>query len=146
MDTGHWILNEGVILTPETFGFIYEIECVPIGKKYIGKKQMVSRHKKKPLKGNKRKRIEYKESDWKTYSSSSSELVSDINCFGKDKFKFTIIKTCSCKWELAYFEAKLQFERDVLFSQNYYNGIINLRICRAPKSTLEVYKKSKNIL
>ena len=69
-----------------------------------------------------------------------SELNEDIKKLGKDKFKFEIIKFCTCKWELSYFEAKAQFEEDVLFKQDeYYNGIINLRIGRSPKESLEKF-------
>jgi serine/threonine protein kinase len=56
------------------------------------------------------------------------KLLSDIEKFGKDKFKFEIIRFCDSKSELAYYEAKEQFDREVLMSDEYYNGIINLRI------------------
>ena len=59
MDLGHWILNEGVVLDENTFGFIYEITNIANNKKYIGKKQCKSKLKRKPLKGKKNKRIEY---------------------------------------------------------------------------------------
>ncbi|NDB81397.1 MAG: hypothetical protein EB127_01420, partial [Alphaproteobacteria bacterium] len=104
MDLGHWILAEGVNLTEDTFGFIYEIFNTVTGKKYIGKKQCKSKLKRKPLKGKKNKRIEIKESDWKVYTSSSNELNADIVKYGKDKFIFKILKPCKSKWELAYFE------------------------------------------
>lgn len=130
---GHWDLAEGVEINESTFGFIYEITNIIEKKIYIGKKQCNSRIKRKPLKGKKRNRIEYKESDWKTYTSSSENVNNDISRLGKENFTFKIIKTCTCKWELAYFEAKFQFDRNVLFDKNYYNGIINLRIGSAPK-------------
>jgi len=139
MDTGHWILNESVEITEETFGFIYEITNTVTNKKYIGKKQCHSRIKRKPLKGKKRNRIDSKESDWKTYTSSSNELIEDIKKHGKDKFIFKILRTCDSKWALAYFEAKEQMEKDVLFRKDYYNGILNLRIGKAPKQELEKY-------
>jgi len=63
MDLGHWILNDGVCLDENTFGFIYEITNTVTGKKYVGKKQCKSKLKRKPLKGNKNKRIEIKQSD-----------------------------------------------------------------------------------
>jgi len=137
MDLGHWILSENVLLNDNTFGFIYEITNTVNGKIYIGKKQCKSKLKRKPLKGKKNKRIEIKESDWKTYTSSSVELNSDINKYGKDKFSFKIIKTCGSKWELAYFEIKEQIDRGVLMSEKYYNGIINVRIGRPPKNFIE---------
>jgi len=137
MDLGHWLLNEGVILKEDTFGFIYEITNLKNNKKYIGKKQCVSRLKRKPLKGKKRNRIDYKESDWKEYTSSSAELNEDIVKYGKENFKFVILKTCNNKWELAYFEIVEQIKREVLLNTDYYNGIINVRIGRPPKSFLE---------
>ena len=137
METGHWILSESVKLTEDTFGFIYEIINTANGKKYIGKKQCKSKLKRKPLKGKKNKRIEIRGSDWKEYTSSSVELNEDILKFGKDKFIFKIIKTCGSKWELAYFEISEQIEKNVLLRDDYYNGIINVRIGRPPKKFLE---------
>lgn len=140
MDTGHWVLSEGITFDHDTFGFIYEITNTLSGKKYIGKKQCKSKLKRKPLKGKKNKRIEIKESDWKQYTSSSSELNADIEKYGKESFVFKIIKACNSKWELAYFEIKEQLDRNVLMSENYYNGIINVRIGRPPKAFVEENK------
>jgi len=137
MELGHWTLAEGVAITDDTFGFIYEITNTINKKKYIGKKQCKSRLKRKPLKGKKNKRIEIKESDWREYTSSSDNLNGDIEMYGKDKFLFKILKTCGSKWELAYFEIKEQLEREVLLRDDYYNGIINVRIGRPPKKMLE---------
>lgn len=137
MDVGHWLLNEGVNITENTFGFIYEITNLKNSKKYIGKKQCISRLKRRPLKGKKRNRIDYKESDWKEYTSSSAELNEDIQKYGKENFKFVILRACNNKWELAYFEILEQIKREVLLRDDYYNGIINVRIGRPPKSFLE---------
>jgi hypothetical protein len=137
MDLGHWLVNEGVIFNEETFGFIYEIINTATGKKYIGKKQCKTKLKRKPLKGKKNKRIEIKDSDWREYTSSSTELNEDIKKYGKNKFIFKIIKICGSKWELAYFEIKEQIDKNVLFREDYYNGIINVRIGRPPKKLLE---------
>jgi len=136
METGHWILNEGVEITEDVFGFIYLITNLTNNKKYIGKKQCISKFKRKPLKGKKNKRIEYKESDWKTYTSSSVDLNEDIVKIGKKNFRFEILRTCGSKWELAYEEAKEQIGREVLLRSDYYNGILNLRIGRPPKNLL----------
>ena len=137
MDTGIWKVYEAI---PENaFGFIYEITNTINGKKYIGKKQMTRKIRRKPLKGKKRKRIDHIESDWKTYTGSSDALNLDISTLGNDKFIFKILKFCNSKFELSYFEAKMQFEKDVLLSENYYNGIINCRIGKAPKVFLEQY-------
>jgi hypothetical protein len=136
MDTGHWVLNENIIIADNTFGFIYEITNKVNGKKYIGKKQCCIRIKRKPLKGYKRNRITHCESDWKNYTSSSKELNEDIQKHGKDNFEFRIIKICGSKWELGYEEIKEQIARDVLRKNDYYNGIINVRIGTPPKSLL----------
>ena len=106
-------------------------------KRYFGKKQIKTIKKLKPLKGKKNKRHFDAETDWKTYMSSSNELNEDIVKLGKDNFKFEIIRFCDSKFELAYFEAKIQFDNDVLLKDGFYNGIINCRIGRAPRSLLE---------
>ena len=142
MEYGHWILNEGVIINEDTFGFIYEITNNLLNKKYIGKKQCISRIKRKPLKGKTRNRINHRESDWKTYTSSSNELNSDITKQGKENFTFKIIKACGSKWELAYEEIKEQISQNVLLRDDYYNGIINVRIGTPPKDIKQSYLNS----
>lgn len=134
MNLGHWILEENVLFSEDAFGFVYEITNTITGKKYIGKKQCKSKLKRKPLKGKKNKRIEIKESDWKEYTSSSTDLNEDIAKYGKDKFIFKIIRKCDSKWELAYFEIAEQIAKNVLLREDYYNGIINVRIGRPPKN------------
>jgi hypothetical protein len=134
LDCGHWKCLSGVCVDEGMFGFIYEIANTVTGKKYIGKKQCFQQIKRNPLKGKKRRRIEKKTSDWKTYTGSCNELNSDIEVYGKNKFSFTIIKVCNSKWGLAYYEIKEQIERGVLLSDDFYNGIINVRIGKIPNS------------
>jgi len=138
MDLGHWVLSEGVYCSNEFFGFIYEITNTITGKFYIGKKQCLRKIKRKPLKGKTRNRIDHKESDWKSYVGSSNDLLEDIQKYGKENFTFKILKLCNSKWELSYFEAKEQMARDVLLIEGSYNGILNLRIGKAPKSFLNI--------
>jgi len=142
VEHGHWILNESIIIDERTFGFIYEITNNILNKKYIGKKQCISRIKRRPLKGKTRNRIDHKESDWKTYTSSSNELNLDIEKYGKDNFTFKIIKACGSKWELAYEEIKEQISQNVLLRDDYYNGIINVRIGTPPKDIKQSYLNS----
>jgi hypothetical protein len=146
MDIGHWILNENVIIQDDTFGFIYEITNKVTNKKYIGKKQCFKRVKKKPLKGKTRNRISKAESDWKFYTSSSNDVNFDIKTLGKENFEFKILRTCDSKWALAYFEIKEQIDRDVLFKNDYYNGIINCRIGKAPKNEFDKYTENRVII
>lgn len=130
MDLGHWITNLIIEEGNVPYGFIYKITCLPTQKKYIGKKQCKSVLKRKPLKGKKNKRHEVIETDWKTYTSSSRELNEDILKYGKDRFTFEIIELCDSKFALAYREAKIQFDEEVLLRDDYYNGIINLRVSK----------------
>lgn len=125
-DLGHWITS--IPIPEHPYGFIYLITNLVTNKKYIGKKQMQTTKKRPPLKGKTRKRSYVTETDWKFYTSSSNEVNKDISIYGKDKFKFEILQFCNSKSALAYFEAKQQFDREVLLKEDYYNGIINLRI------------------
>lgn len=132
-DTGHWIVNQPI--PPNSYGFIYLITNTLTQKKYIGKKQMLTVQKRRPLKGKVNKRHSIVETDWKTYTGSCNELNKDIEQMGKDKFTFEIIQFCNSKSELAYYEAKEQFSREALLREDYYNGIINLRIGKIKNST-----------
>lgn len=126
-DLGHWTTEIEPALV-DSYGFIYLITNTLTNKKYIGKKQMTTILKRKPLKGKKNKRHEVISTDWKTYTSSCNELNNDIDKHGMENFKFEIIRFCNSKSELAYFEAKEQFDREVLLKEEYYNGIINIRL------------------
>lgn len=144
-DIGHWVVAEGVNFNEDVFGFVYEIVCKINNKKYIGKKQCKTKLKRKPLKGKTRRRIEEISTDWRAYTGSSTELNKDIEKYGKDSFTFAIIKVCRSKWELAYEEIKEQIKRDVLLRDEYYNGIVNVRIGTPPKEIIEEYKTNINI-
>jgi hypothetical protein len=135
MDLGHWQLAEGQMFKENAFGFIYEItnNALAEPKKYIGKKQCVSKIKRKPLKGKKRNRLDQKESDWKTYTGSCRELNEDIQKYGKENFTFKILEWCNSKFELGYKEIKLQLREDVLLRESFYNGIVNCRLSK-PKN------------
>lgn len=131
MDLGHWQYHEN-FPKESCYGFIYEITDLSCDRKYIGKKQIHKVVKRPPLKGKKNRRHVITESDWKSYTGSCNILNERIEELGKDNFKFEILKLCNSKWELAYEEAKLQFEKDVLCTDEYYNGIINCRIGKKP--------------
>ena len=77
----------------------------------------------------KRKKIRgKKESDWRDYYGSSPNLTKDIEKLGKDKFTREILHYCTSKALTSYIEAKEQFERKVLESDDYYNGHIQVRV------------------
>ena len=126
LDLGHWKCEEHWDELP--FGFVYIITNCSNGMKYIGKKQIVKKTRRPPLKGKKRKRIIVGESDWKTYTGSSDRLNADIEKLGKNQFNFEIIRSCGTKSELAYMETFYQFQAEALIREDYYNGILNVRI------------------
>jgi hypothetical protein len=67
-------------------------------------------------------------SDWQDYYGSSDALNQDIERYGKDKFRREILYYCRSKAECNYIEAREQFARRVLESDQYYNGHIRVRV------------------
>lgn len=104
------------------------------GRMYVGKKLFhfsKTTYKTIKLKNGtkKRKKIRGKiESDWQDYYGSSDALLKDIELLGKEKFKREILYFCKSKAETSYTEAKEQFKRKVLESDDYYNGIIQIKV------------------
>lgn len=131
-DLGHWTTEEEIPVNP--YGFVYLITNTITSQQYTGKCQMTSRLRIPPLKGKKRRRIKVSESDWRIYTGSSERLNADIEKHGKDYFRFEILKFCSSKWELKYSELEEQVKRQVLLLDRYYNGIINIKLGKAPKN------------
>ena len=111
-------------------GFVYVITHLSNNKKYVGKKLLKSKRKLPPLKGKTRRRTVVKESDWQDYFGSSDEVKALVEEQGRENFHREILHLCMSKGELSYLEAKEQFDRNVLLSDEYYNGIINCKIHR----------------
>jgi len=131
-----WIYQESVVteLPEDAVGYVYCITNLISGKKYIGKKLSEfskTTYKVVKLKNGtkKRKRIKSKiSSDWITYYGSNIELNKDVELHGSENFKREILHYCKSKAACTYMEAKIQFERKVLESDDYYNGQISCRI------------------
>ena len=121
-------------LPEDCIGYVYIITNLLSGRKYVGKKlAKFSRTTYKTVKlkngTKKKKRIRSKiDSDWQEYRGSSPNLQADIEKLGKENFTRQILHYCKSKAETSYIEAREQFERRVLESEEYYNGIINCRI------------------
>ena len=124
----NWIYNNKDFTEEDigdNYGFVYIITNTISGRKYIGKKFFYS-SKTKVLKGKKKR---YKiSSDWQTYYGSNTELQNDVKIIGEVAFKREIIHLCKSKGECGYLEAKEQFDRCVLESDNYYNTWIMVRV------------------
>ena len=125
-----WTYQEKPIneLPDDVVGFVYQITNTTNDRMYIGKKLAKFKRSRKPLKGRKNKRRYKVDSDWQDYYGSSDELTIDIKKLGKEHFKREILFYCYSKAELSYVEAREQFARKVLESDNYYNGHIRVRV------------------
>lgn len=114
-----WLYNDAVFIPPDPNpyeGFIYIIENLSNGKKYIGKKHFWSRRKNK-----KTNRRVTRDSDWREYYGSSDDLTKDIEALGKEHFKRTILHLCVYKKQMTFLEQKEQWEHNVLLRDDYYN-------------------------
>jgi hypothetical protein len=147
----HWThQGEKVEEMPEGVeAFVYLITNLTDNKKYIGKKLAKFKTTKPPLKGKKNKRRGTKESDWRDYWGSSDKLQEDVEQLGEDKFTREILYYCPSRGIASYLEAREQFERRVLEKDDYYNGIINVRIggskiLKEHLKNIEVKKQSDN--
>ena len=126
----HWTHNGKDILElpNEVVGFVYQITNTTNGRMYIGKKLARFKRSRPPLKGRKNKRRYKVDSDWRDYYGSCDELTIDVNKLGKENFKREVLFFCNSKAELSYVEAREQFARKVLESDDYYNGHIRVRV------------------
>ena len=115
----------------EYVGFVYQITNTLTNKKYIGKKNFYF-SKTKQVKG-KKKKIKV-ESDWKSYYGSNKELQEDVEKNGEEIFRRDILRLCKSKGEFGYYEAKFQFENNVLERDDYYNTWV---MCRVHKKHLK---------
>jgi tRNA A22 N-methylase len=121
-------------LPEDCVGFVYLITNKTNNRMYIGKK--LSKFSKTTYKvvklkngTKKKKKIKSKiDSDWQEYYGSSIELNKDVESLGKDNFTREILFFCKSKAECSYIEAREQFTRRVLESDDFYNGQISVRV------------------
>jgi hypothetical protein len=131
-----WIYkNEPVEQLPEDcVGFVYIITNTVSGRMYVGKKLArfkTTRYKMHTQKNGKKVRKKIRgavASDWQEYYGSSDQLNRDVESLGRDQFRREILYYCRSKAELNYIEAREQFARKVLESDQYYNGHIRVRV------------------
>jgi hypothetical protein len=123
-----------------SFGFIYEVTHLPTGRKYLGKKQLISVTTKalgkKELalitdkRASKKKKVT-KESDWKTYYGSHSEIKSLIKEGKQSEFSREILIFTPSKKLHTYYENKFLFVKGVIEpNSNYINDNIEGRYFR----------------
>jgi hypothetical protein len=112
----------------DQIGFVYVIENLSSGKKYIGKK-LLKFSRTKTVKG-KRKKVKV-DSDWQTYYGSNNALNADVEKLGVNNFRRTILHLCKSKGTANFLEAKEQILNNVLESDNWYNDQIRVRVHRS---------------
>lgn len=129
-----WKYNDLVIsdineIPDGAFGFVYEVVHLPSNKRYIGRKQLISTTTKslgkKELaqltdkRASKKKKVQ-KESDWKTYYGSHSEIKQFIKEGRQEEFERNILEFAFSPKHLTYLETKYLFSLGVLEKQTEY--------------------------
>ena len=122
---------------PQPFGFIYEVTHIETGKKYLGRKQLISVTRKAlgkkelALQTDKRlskKKTVIQETDWKTYYGSHPEIKQMIKDKKHLEFTREILKFVPTKKQLTYFEDKYLYVNGVIEPGSiYYNDNISGR-------------------
>ena len=107
-------------------GFVYRIDNISTGKYYIGKKSFWTRQKDRKT----GKRVT-KESNWKNYHSSNTEVqgwpLSNCEC--------SVLYLCGTKYELGYREIQALIEAHALRDPGCLNQMMgSARIGRCPSS------------
>jgi hypothetical protein len=121
-------------------GFVYLITNQTNGMLYVGKKFFWSKKTLPITKTRKRRKVTYVQSDWVTYTGSSKMLNEDIA--SGHKIHKEILHLCETKGICSYMETKEHFARDVLLTDDYYNGILSCKI-GAPSVRLLRERKDK---
>jgi hypothetical protein len=131
-----WIYKNQIVeqLPEECVGFVYIITNTVSNRMYVGKKLArfkTTRYKMHTQKNGKKIRKKIRgavASDWQEYYGSSDQLNRDVALLGRDQFRREILYYCRSKAECNYIEAREQFARKVLESDQYYNGHIRVRV------------------
>ena len=130
-----WLYN-GTEFTEEmidnNIGFVYQIENLTNGKKYVGKKLFT---RSKTYQKNKKKKRKKVQSDWMTYTGSNEELNQDIE--SGHQIKKEILHLCQTKGWATYLETKEIINRDCIIKDDYYNIWFSARIRRSHLKLME---------
>ena len=137
-----WLYKNEVIesinqMPENSYGFIYQVTHLPTNRKYIGKKVLYFERNVKLGKGELQalkeerkakgiggrapaKKKVVKESDWRTYYGSQTEIKELVNNGKESDFKREILKFVDNKKHLTYYECKYLFIYEVLENNKEY--------------------------
>jgi len=137
-----WLYKNEVIdsidkMPENTYGFIYQVTHLPTNRKYIGKKVLyfernvkIGKRELQALKEERKakgiggrtpaKKKVIKESDWKTYYGSQTEIKELVNKGKESDFSREILKFVDNKKHLTYYECKYLFIYEVLENNEEY--------------------------
>jgi hypothetical protein len=130
-------IKELTDMPEHTFGFIYEVTHTPTGKKYLGRKQLISVTRKllgkKELalitdKRSSKKKTITKETDWKAYYGSHPEIKQMVKEGKQLEFTREILIFVSTKKQLTYYEDKYLYMKGVIEpGSTYFNDNVSGR-------------------
>lgn len=116
-----------------SIGFVYKVTNTTNGKFYVGKKILRNVLTKKLTKKEisewvkpgriPKKRKEIKESNWADYYGSSKLITEDIKLFGKETFSREILRFCTTKKQMSYWETYYQMTLRVLEVESYNENV-----------------------
>lgn len=140
-----WIGLPEALNQEEHFSIIYMITNKITNMKYIGKCQIWTTVKLPPLKssGKTRKRKVTKPSGYLNYYGSSESLKKEVILHGKENFTREVLDIASCKWDASYKELLWQIKLGVISSDDFHNGILNVRLIKMPMKLRETYRNMK---
>ena len=143
----HWLYKGKILenVPDKVFGFVYLIKNKKTGKKYIGRKYFGTTRRVK-VKGQKRRKVIRKESDWATYTGSSKSLQQDIKKLGKKNFEFRILIMGETKGQVNYLEENIHHRFHVSASDDFYNDCIGPRRFAKVRFDENVAKKINKIV
>lgn len=128
-------------------GFVYKITNIKTGRFYIGKKSLYSNVRKKLTKkelseltgpGRKpTKKLVTSESNWTIYWGSNKGILQEIKEEGTDSFRKEILKFCSNRKQLTYWEVHYQCINEVLLTDKSYNDNVLAKFFRKDLVDLE---------
>ncbi len=134
-----WIYNGTPLTEPpsDAWGFLYMVRFQ--GKYYIGQKSFwsvrntrISKKRSEELysgRGRKKEKEKVqKESDWRTYQTSSKEVKELVETYGEHNFEWIILKFARSKTELSYIETQYILCNDCLLDENCYNNWVKAQI------------------